>query len=255
MKKRFAAIAASLLVAGSVLLATAGIATAVTSPSGGPAGSGACATLAQAAKGPSATVASVQAFATCEIDRRLTTLAALSTRVSSARALLGTHASTLAAEIAGERSGLIGLRAHVAADTTLIAVRADLVRIVTEFRVYVLVVPQVNLTIAADAVVAAKAKFDQIGTALAARIATAAAAGRDTTAAQAALDAMNASVAAAVALAGPIPGQILPLTPAQFNAGTAGPVITAARTALAGARDDLKAAAASAKACLQALKQ
>jgi hypothetical protein len=254
MNKRIAAIVASIAVAGSVLLATAGIATAVTSTSGGPAGSGPCVALATAAKGPSATVASVRAFADCEIDRRLTTLTALSSKVASARALLGGHAATLAAEIAGEKSGLVALRGQIATDGTLLALRADLVRIVTEFRVYVLVVPQVNLTLASDATVAAKARFDQIGTALAARIAAAAAAGRDTTAAQAALDAMNASVAAAVALAQPIPGRILPLTPAQFNAGTAGPAITAARTALVGARDDLKAAAASAKACLQALK-
>jgi hypothetical protein len=254
MKQRIAALVAALAVAGSVLLVTAATATAITSPTGGPAGTGPCATLAPAAKGPGATVESVRAFADCEIDRRLTTLTALSSKLTSARALLGGHAATLAAEIAGQKSGLAALRVRVDAETTLQAVRADMVRIVTEFRVYVLVVPQVNLTIGADAVIAARARLAQIGTALEARIAAAAAAGRDTSAAQAALDAMNASLARAVALAQPIPGRILPLTPAQFNSGSAGPTVTAARTALGHARDDLKAAAASAKACLQALK-
>jgi hypothetical protein len=65
---------------------------------------------------------------------------------------------------------------------------------------------------------------------------------------------MNTSVANAIALAQPLPAQLLSLTPAQFNAGTAGPIIDSARTKLGQARDQLKAAAASAKACRDALK-
>jgi hypothetical protein len=253
MKKRAVGLVAALAVACSVLLASAGIATAVTSPSGGPAGSGPCTALAPAANPPRATVASVRSFADCEISRRLATLASLSSKVAAARAIAPADAATLAAEIAAEGSGLTALKARIDAETTLPALRADLVRIVTEYRVYVLVVPQVNLTIAADAVAAAQGKFAQISTALAARIAAAQAAGRDTTAAQASLATMRAAVDAAVALVRPLPAQLLALTPAQFNAGTA-PVITAARTAIGRARDDLKAAATAARACLQALK-
>ena len=254
MKKRVPAIVAALAIAGSMLLVTAGIATAVSSPSGGPAGTGPCATLVTTAKGPGATVAGIRAFANCEVNRRLATLSDLSARVAASRAIAGSDATALAAEIAAENSGLTALKARIDSETALLALRADLVRVVTDYRVYVLVVPQVNLTIGSDVVRAAQAKFGQIGTALAARIASAHAAGKDATAAQSALDAMNASVAAAQALVAPLPAKLLALTPAQFNAGTAGPVLNAARAALAHARDDLKAAAVDAKACLAALR-
>ena len=105
-----------------------------------------------------------------------------------------------------------------------------------------------------DAVVAAQTRFATVNTNLVARIAAAKAAGKDTTAAQADLDAMNKSVTAAVCLASPLPATLLPLTPAQYNGGTAGPVLASARTALGQARDDLKSALASAKACRDALK-
>jgi hypothetical protein len=65
---------------------------------------------------------------------------------------------------------------------------------------------------------------------------------------------MNASVTAAVGLATPLPAQLLPLTPAQYNGGTAGPVLNSARTALVQARNDLKSAIADAMACRNALK-
>jgi len=116
------------------------------------------------------------------------------------------------------------------------------------------VVPQVNLVNGADGVLAAQTKFADINTKLTAAIAKAKAAGKETTAAQADLNAMNASVTAAAGLASPVPAALLPLTPAQYNGGTAGPIIKNARTALGQARDDLKSAVASAKACRDALK-
>ena len=61
---------------------------------------------------------------------------------------------------------------------------------------------------------------------------------------------MNAAVTAAAGLAGPIPGQVLPLTVAQYNGGTAGPIITSARTALGQARDQIKAAIAESGAVI-----
>ena len=126
--------------------------------------------------------------------------------------------------------------------------------IATSFRVYLLVAPQVHLVSGADGVVASQTSFAKVNTNLAARIAAAKAAGKDTTAAQADLDAMNAAVAQAVGLAAPLPAALLPLTPAQYNAGTAGPVIKNARTALVQARGLLQSARKDAVACRDALK-
>jgi len=112
----------------------------------------------------------------------------------------------------------------------------------------------VNLVSAADGVVASQTRISTVNTNLTARIAAAKAAGKDVTSAQADLDKMNAAVTAAVGLPNPLSAALLALTPAQYNGGTAGPVLASARTALGQARDQLKAAVADAKACRDALK-
>jgi hypothetical protein len=253
MKSRLTALVASLAVGGSLILVTAGVVGAVSTATG-PAGKGVCATEAAAARATGATIDAVRAFGDCEINRRFTTLTDLASRITASKVLTASDASALQGEIGSTRSGLTSLKATIDADTDLKTIRTDIARIATDYRVYLVVVPQVNLVSGADAVVAAQAKFTQLNTTLAARIATAKAAGKDTTAAQADLDAMNAAVTQAVGLASPLPAQLLPLTPAQYNGGTAGPVLTNARTALGQARDQLKSAIADAKACRDALK-
>jgi hypothetical protein len=190
----------------------------------------------------------------CEISRRFATLDQLASRVSASKVLTSSDAAALTAEIGATKSGLTSLKATIDAETSIPALRADIVKIATDYRVYLLVVPQANLVSAADAVIASQTTFSKINTNLTARIAAAKAAGKDVTAAQADLDKMNAAVTAAVGLASPLPAALLPLTPAQYNGGTAGPVLASARTALGQARDQIKAARADAKACSDALK-
>jgi hypothetical protein len=252
MKTRIISLAAGLALGGSLLLvgATAVIAA---SPPSGPAGKGVCATQATAAR-TGATVDTLKAFGDCEISRRITTLDALPARITASKVLTSAHAAALQSEIGSTKSGLTSLKATLDAETTVAALKADIAKIVTDYRVYVLVVPQVNLVNAADGVMAAQSRFATVSAKLTDAIAAAKAKGKDTTAAQASLDAMNAAVTKAVGLASPLPEALLPLTPAQYNAGTAGPIIGNARTALGQARDQLKAALADAKACRDALK-
>jgi len=253
MKSRITALVASFALGGSLLFISAGVATAAGPATTGPTGKGVCATEAAASRS-SITVVALRAFGNCEIDRRFATLTTLSTKVSSSKVLTPSDAAALQSEIGATRSGLTDLKTTIDAETSIPALKADIVKIATEFRVYLLVAPQVHLTNAADGVLFAQTKFATVNTNLAARIAAAKAAGKDTTAAQADLDAMNASVASAVGLAGPLPAQLLALTPAQYNAGTAGPVLNSARASLLTARNDLKSAVADAKACRDALK-
>lgn len=251
MKSRLTALIAGLGLAGSLLIVSTGAAAAVTSPAG-PAGRGVCATQATAARTAS-TVESLRAFGDCEINRRFTTLTDLSARITASKVMTSAHAATLQSEISSTRAGLTSLKAKIDSETVIAALKADIVKIATDYRVYVLVVPQVNLVNGADGVLAAGPKFADINTRLSARIAAAKAAGKDTTAAQASLDAMNAAVRKAVGLATPLPAALLPLTPAQYNGGTAGPILASARAALGQARDQLKAAVAAAAACRAAL--
>ena len=252
MKSRIPALIAGLALGGALLLSTVGVVAAVTPPTG-PAGNGVCATQATAMK-TGATVETLRAFGDCEINRRFTTLDTLSAKITASKVLTTSDAAALKGEIASTKTGLTSLKATIDSETSLPALRVDISKIAADYRVYLLVAPQANLVSAADGVLAAQTRFADVNTKLAARIAMAKAAGKDTTAAQTALEAMNAAVTSAVGLAGPLPAKLLPLTPAQYNAGTAGPILTSARTALGQARDQIKAAIASAKACRDALK-
>jgi hypothetical protein len=253
MKPRITALLTGLVLGSSLLLTSSGVAVAAKATTGGPAGNGVCA-AESAARRAGPTVDTLRAFGDCEITRRFATLTTLSTKITASKVMTSSDAAALKAEIDSTRSGLTDLKATIDADTSIATLKLDIVKIATDYRVYLLVVPQVHLTNASDAVLAAQTKFAAVNTNLAARIATAKAAGKNTTAAQVDLDTMNAAVAAAAGLASPLPAQLLPLTPAEYNAGTAGPVLAAARTAIVAARNDLKSAVADAKACRAALK-
>jgi hypothetical protein len=254
VKKSTRMFLAGLAVAGLIATSSVAVATAA-SPAvgGGPAGGGVCATQAQAVKA-GATVENLRAFGDCEIARRLTTLDKLTDRIAKAKALTSSDASTLSGLVSSTRSGLTSLKSTIDSETSIDALKADVRKIATDFRVYVLLSPQVNLVRGADAVQASKTVFDKIAARLSARITAAKAAGKDTAAAETALAAMNKSVTDAIALASPLPARLLPLTPAQWNDGSAGPVIKDAREKLVQARALIQSARKSAQACRDALK-
>jgi hypothetical protein len=253
MKSRLTALVASLALGASLVFVSTGLAAAATPSSAGPSGKGVCATEFAAVKA-GATVDTLRAFGNCEINRRFVTLTALSSKISASKVMTSADAAALQSEISSTRSGLTALKATIDAETSIPVLKLDIVRIATQFRVYLLVVPQVHLVNAADAVAIAQTKFATVNTNLQARINAENTAGKNTAAAQADLDAMNASVTAAANLASPLPAALLPLTPVEYNGGTAGPILANARTALGQARDDLKSALADAKACRDALK-
>jgi hypothetical protein len=93
-----------------------------------------------------------------------------------------------------------------------------------------------------------------VNTHLQARIDAAKAAGKDVAQAQADLDAMNAKVIQVAPMVQGIAAAVLPLTPAQYNAGTAKPILASSRTSLQGGRRLLIGARADARACIAALK-
>jgi hypothetical protein len=245
----------AVLAAVVVVVATFGVAAAVASApvSGGPAGLGVCATQASSAR-TARTVAALRAFGDCEIGRRLTVLDRLSGVVSTSKGLTPSDAAALSSKISADRSELAGLKAAIDAQTKLPALRLDVVQIVTRYRVLVLLSPQVRLIVAADSAVALKPHFDDISITLAARIAKAQVNGKDVTAAQTALDAMNAAVVSAVALASPLPAQLLAVTSAGFNSGAAQAALQSARAAILQSRDLLKTAAQDGRKVLAALK-
>ena len=179
-----ALLATFIVAAGIAVWAVPAVAAASPAPvSGGPGGTGVCATQAGAVKAGIA-VNTLRAFADCEIARRQTSLTALSAAVTASKVVTSGHAATIQSLISADKSGLASLKTTIDAETSLPALRADVTKIVSDYRVYVL----------------------------------------------------------------------LALTPAQFNGGTAGPVLASAKTALTTARADLKTAVADGQAVIAALK-
>ena len=220
--------------------------------SGGPSGVGLCAGKAAAAQ-TSPTVVTLKAFGDCEIARRQTTLAALSLAVKSSKGLTSADVSALDGAIGSASAELSTLKANLDSELALIAVKGTIAQIVSKVRVYLVVVPQVRLTIAADDVLTLQPHLTQLSATLADRVAAAKTAGRDVTAAQTALDAMNAALAKAESLAAPWPARLVALTPAAYTAGSGATVIDQARVALVSASAQLKIAVADGKAVLAAL--
>ena len=106
---------------------------------------------ASGTKGKAATahatgLAAVQKLATARIEGRLSTLHALSLAVGDSKYLTSGEQGTLSKQISSDVSGLTALDSKVAAATTVQDVRADEVAMVDDFRVYLLMAPQVRLT-------------------------------------------------------------------------------------------------------------
>jgi hypothetical protein len=65
---------------------------------------------------------------------------------------------------------------------------------------------------------------------------------------------MTAKVAQVSPLVAGIPATVLPLTPAQYNTGTAKPILVSSRSSIQSGRGLLVGARADARACVAALK-
>ncbi len=237
-----------LLVIGSVGSASAAQSASPLPPEGNQApGVRQCAAELAAARDDG--IGSLRALGDCEIDRRLATITKLQGRVTAAKGLTDADRSTLQSQLADDASGLTALRATIDGETNVTALRADLKQIVTSFRIYVLMAPKTAEVIAADTELAAVTRLGTVESRLQARIA----ADKDTAQAQSDLNAMQAKVLGVAPLVQGVPASVLPLTPAQYNAGTARPILASSRTSLRTGRGLLAAARADAVACRAAL--
>jgi hypothetical protein len=198
-------------------------------------------------------VGNLRRLGDCEIDRRLDTITRLQSRVANAGGLTDADRTTLRSQLATDTRGLTALRGKIDGETDINALRADLGKIVTDFRIYLLMVPKTDEVIAADTELAGVARLGIVSTNLQARIDVAKAAGKDVTQAQSDLTAMNAKVVQISPLVQGIPAAVLPLTPAQYNDGSAKPILTSSRTSLQSGRRLLVGARADARACVAAL--
>jgi hypothetical protein len=174
------------------------------------------------------------------IDVRLPALAAARADAVGNQHLTDDHRAALTANIDETTARLHTLADGIKADTDLATLRDHCRSIFEDNRVFALVLPRTRLVVGADTAADAGAKLHDVAGKLADAIAKEEAAGRDMGQAKADLDAMKAQIASAVAAAGTVPGSVLGLSPADWNANH--DVLQPARQSLRVARTDLKVA-------------
>ena len=249
---------ASLVVGGVLAIGSvaptyaAGAASPLVPETGTPAPMRQC--VAEAAAAKDGSVGGLRGLGDCEIDRRLDAITKLQSRVADAAGLAPGDRDALNAQLAADTGGLTALRAKIDGESDVQVLKTDLREIATDFRIYLLMGPKVAEVIAADSELAAAARLGTQAVRLQARIDADKAAGKDVTTAQAALDAMTAKASQVAPLVTGVPAAVLPLTPAQYNAGTAKPILVSSRTGIQGGRGLLVGARADEHACLAALK-
>lgn len=120
-----------------------------------------------------ATPEGLKASCTEQIAKRLAALDKLAARVAAPTTVVTpAHQARIGEIIASTKTGLTALQAELDASTTVDALMPLCRRVVTDFRVFALVVPQINAAVAADAIVAKQATFTTLRAKLVAAIET-----------------------------------------------------------------------------------
>lgn len=163
-------------------------------------------------------VQAIQTAADKKIASQIKSLENLAVQVGKITGLSSADQGVLTGEINGLIANLNALKAKIDAETTLAGAQADLVTLSNDAVYARSIGYQVRLIACAESAIAQGPKLQTLATSLAGQIA-AAPSGIDTTEAQARLTDMKAKIAAGEALAGPLPANLLALTPAQLQAG------------------------------------
>ena len=194
----------------------------------------------------------IQSRGNNEISRRLTTLQGLSSKISSATKLSSGDQSSLSAEVNDEITGLTALKTKLSADTTVADAKADTQSIITDYRVYVLIVPKVNLVKVADDQQAAETKLSDLIPKLQSRVDNAKAAGKNVGTMQDALNDLTKQINAAQAVSSSVESSVIGLQPSDYN--TDHKVLSGYRDQLKTAQTDIRAAVSDANSVVNKLK-
>jgi hypothetical protein len=193
-----------------------------------------------------------KARCTAAIDVRLAALTRLDATLAAAKNTTADHKSTQTASNTAAASGLGTLKSKIADDSDAKTLAADCNAIFEDYRVFALRAPQTHLVIAGDAETFAVTKVTDIVPRLTDAIAKSEAAGKDMTAAKAALADLQAKLTDATSHANGVADTVIAYVPADYNANHG--LLDGPRGSLRTAATDLKAARADIKTIVAAVK-
>lgn len=192
-----------------------------------------------------------------EIDRRIAMLNALSERVQAMARVSDIVKTNTSNTVTTEVGALLSLKAKVDADNDITTLRSDIRSIATSYRVFMLVIPQGRILVAADKLQTTADAMSTFAETLQTRISEAQTSGNDVTSLSTQLSDMTAKMADAQSLASAAVSLVADLQPDNGDttieqSNTA--AIQDARTKLRAALADLKAARQDAGSIVQGIK-
>ena len=215
------------------------------------------ATVASAAPGTSPTcspaalnVARTNALAA--LTPRVKRLHDLSAAVGASTGLTSADRSSLTTDIGNDLAGITALQQKIPSDTSCAEVAADAHAMVVDYRVFVVMSPQVHLTIAADTETSVAAALAALEPEITARITAAKQSGVTVRAAETTYSDFQTQVATATQSSTGVAGKVLALTPASYPGSrttleNARASLSTGRVALVRAHGDLRTLKADAR--------
>jgi len=194
----------------------------------------------------------IQSAGAQEISMRLTSLNSAATKISQSTHLSASDKSYLSTEVSGEITGLTALQTKLAADTSLNTAISDAKSIFSDYRVYALVLPKVNLVATSDGQQTTESNLTNLATQLQAKITQDSKAGKNVSTLQTDLNNMISSVNTAQGISTSIEQKVLTLQPSDFNSNH--DILTGDLAQLKTAHADNESAYADAKTIVAGLK-
>jgi len=197
-------------------------------------------------------IAKLKARGDKEIDRRISALNGLLTKLSNMKKLPSGDKSTLTSQVQNEINSLTTLKSKIDADTDLTTLKSDVQSIIKSYRVFALFIPKVHILAAADRMETSADLLSQVAKKLQDRINKAQAAGKNVSSLQTTLTDMQNKIADAKTQYANAQSLVTPLTPEGYPGNKS--VLQQARSAIKAGAQDLKAAHADIKTIRQGLE-
>lgn len=152
-----------------------------------------------------------------EITRRLTSLNTVLSKINTATKLSSSDKTTSIDEVNTEITGLRTLQTQLSADTTLTSAISDAQSIISEYRVYVLVLPKIWLVKTADDQQVTQANLTTLAGKLQSRLTAEKTAGKDITTLQNDLNDMNIQITDSQKISPVVEADVIKLQPSDYN--------------------------------------
>lgn len=202
-------------------------------------------------------ISNVKSHAEQEITRRVTALNALGARIQDMIRITTDQKTAFVATIQTQITALTALQAKIAADTDIDTLKADIKSITDMYRIYMLVMPQIQINAAADRIQTTAIAMTTLADKLSARISDAKAKGKVVTTLETNLTDMNTRIADANTQATAAISMTASLKPDNGDKtieASNKAALKDARAKLKTARADLEAARKDAGTIVKALK-